>query len=172
MLARELIRLVSYLPTGAYITQKITFEISDDAALARLQIITEDKYGRIQAQAAEHLLLLSRGDAQLNIPDAPEARCVISSPGGNAEAHGGTLPFRGEFVPFNETPLLIELLDEDGTSLAQGKVILSEEARQPFSGTVSYEVESPVHALLTVRQEDDRIPGVMRLCSRPVTLYP
>jgi len=172
ILARELIHLVSYLPTGAYITQKLSFEIRGDAELARLQIITEDEYGRIQAQTSEHVLLLSLGENQLNIPDAPEARCFLSSPRANEDIHAGTLSFRGEFVPFNESPLVVELLDEAGKPLATKILYMDGMTRQPISGTLTYTAEETIHARIVVRQADDEIPGLMQVCTQPVILHP
>ncbi|NOY97627.1 MAG: hypothetical protein GXP40_00270 [Chloroflexi bacterium] len=172
LLARNVLRKTSYLPEGAYVTLKIPFEVRAAAEIGRLQIITEDKFGRPQARAAVHLLLLSVGDDEISPPDAPYARCVLFDPLPDAPVFGGTLTIRGEMQPFNDTPVIVELLDESGKTLGLRVLTLDGGSRQPFATTLAYDVTGPTPARLIVRQADDRISGLIYLYSQEILLNP
>lgn len=169
---RLLQRYVFNQPTlnveGAYVSMKIPFEVRAAAELGRLQIVTEDEFGRPQNQAAVHLLLLSVGDSELNPADAPYERCVFYEP----QAYGGTLILNGEIQPFNETPVIFEIVDEAGKVLGLRVLTFEGGNREPFGTTIAYKVTEQTSARLIVRQADDRISGLIYLHSQEIILNP
>lgn len=172
LLSREIFRKHTINTLGAYVNIDIPFEIRATAEFARLQIITEDEYGRIQDQVSVHLILLSDGDAEINLPDAPYARAVIYAPETKTPIYGGTVIITGEMQPYNENPVIIEIQDEAGKTLGLRVMYFEGIGRQSFSTTISYEVSEQVAARLLIRQADERISGLVYVYSQEILLHP
>jgi len=84
---------------------------------------------------------------------------------------------RGLARPVNNQPLLIELLDEQGRSLAHAALQVAlptgNLSHNPFEVDLPYQVTGAVRARLSIRQESaGRIPGIVALWSVPVLLNP
>ena len=151
---------------------KIPFEIRAAAEVGRLTVSTKDKAGRIQALNSVRVLLLSSGDSEINPPGNPSEPVGVFSPKLKDSASGGVLNLRGDVWPFNLQPVILELVAPSGDSL--GLRILTVENLQPqlFETTIPYEVTEPVSARLTIRQDDDRMPGLFYVYSQEVLLNP
>lgn len=172
LLARNLFRKPTVNTEGAYVNLKIPFEVRAAAELGRLQIITEDEYGRPQDISTVHLLLLSVGDNELNAPDPPYARTVIYHPETETLIYGGTITINGEIQPYNENQIIIEVQDEEGKTLGNRVLSLDGVSRQSFSTTINYKVSEQTSARLIVRQADERISGLIYLFSQELVLSP
>jgi hypothetical protein len=96
----------------------------------------------------------------------------VFSPVGDESASGGVLNVRGDVWPFNLQPIFLELIDPEGKSL--GLRILNIETLTPqlFETTIPYKVTEPTLARLTIRQDDDRIPGLYYVYSQEIMLNP
>jgi hypothetical protein len=151
---------------------KIPFEIRTTAEVARLSVSTSDKAGRTQALNSVRLLLLSSGDNEITPPGNPSEPFAVFSPGLKDESSGGVLNVRGDIWPFNLKPVLLELIDPTGKSL--GLRILNIENLNPqlFETSVSYKVDEPTVARLTLRQQDDRMDGWFYVYSQEIVLNP
>ena len=151
---------------------KIPFEIRAAAELGRITVSTKDKAGRLQSLSSVRVLLLSTGTNEINPPGNPSEPVGVVSPLLKESASGGVLNVRGDVWPFNLEPVILELIDPAGTSI--GLRIFTVESIQPqlFETTILYEVTEPVMARLTLRQNDDRIPGLFYLYSQEVLLNP
>jgi hypothetical protein len=151
---------------------KIPFEIRTAAEVARLSVSTSDKAGRTQALNSVRLLLLSAGDNEITPAGNPSEPFAVFSPGIKDEASGGVLNIRGDVWPFNLKPVLLELIGPDGKSL--GLRILNIENLNPqlFETSISYKVDEPTLARLTLRQQDDRMDGWFYVYSQEILLNP
>jgi hypothetical protein len=151
---------------------KIPFEIRTAAEVARLSVSTSDKVGRTQALNSVRLLLLSAGDNEITPAGNPSEPFAVFSPGIKDEASGGVLNIRGDVWPFNLKPVLVELIGPDGKSL--GLRILNIENLNPqlFETSISYKVDEPTLARLTLRQQDDRMDGWFYVYSQEILLNP
>jgi len=147
------------------------FEIRAAAELGRLQIITEDQFGRTVAIYSVHLLLQSAGLNEITpLPDRQE-RLQLLEPAPGAQASGGILIVRGAMQPFNSVqPLVVELLRPDGKPIASRQIDLNGGGN--FLVTLDYTVSETSAYRLVLRQADDRIPGTMYLFSQEVWLSP
>ena len=174
LLARTLKRNVPTSTDGILTTAKITFEIPAAAELGRLTISTFDKDGRITALNSVRLLLLSSGTNEINPTGNPSepVGVVEPVPNGKEAVTGGVLTVRGDVWPFNIQPIIMELIDSDGKSI--GLRILTVETINPqkFDTTIPFKISEPTTARLTIRQDDDRIPGLFYLYSQEVLLKP
>jgi hypothetical protein len=150
------------------------FKLAGVAEAARLQVSTQDSYGRPVALTSISLVLLSQGTAE-NAPEGdPNERVILLTPTPGAAGVGGLLPVSGYLLPQNRQPLILELVDETSQILASASLTLSPPtgAYQPFSGALHYQVTAPTRARLILRQPDARLPGDAVLTSVLVLLNP
>ena len=172
LLARTLKRNVPTSSDGILQTAKITFEIPAAAELGRLTISTFDQEGRVQSLNSVRLLLLSSGSNEINPVGNPSEPVWVVEPEGEEAVSGGVLTVRGDVWPFNLQPVILELVDPAGKSI--GLRILTVETIDPqkFDTTIPYKIAEPTLARLTIRQDDDRMPGVFYVYSQEVSLDP
>ncbi|HMD89246.1 MAG TPA: hypothetical protein VKF38_08785, partial [Anaerolineaceae bacterium] len=90
---------------------------------------------------------------------------------------GGTLVVTGLVNPVNNSPVIIELIDEQSNVVGSVKIVIpppsGDLSHTPFSVGVPYTVDGPTDVRLTMRQESTgRIPGTVELFSEEITLDP
>lgn len=172
LLSRTLKRNVPTSNRGILQTAKITFEISGAAEVGRVTVSTFDKEGRIQSLNSVRVLLLSSGVNEITPAGNPSEPVGVVEPVVDEPVSGGVLTVRGDVWPFNLQPVVLELIDPEGKSI--GLRILSVTTIQPqlFEATIPYKVTEPTLARLTIRQDDDRMPGLFYVYSQEVLLNP
>lgn len=161
--------------TWAYLSVDLRFEIGAAGELGRLTVSTEDRYGRLQALHSVHVLLLSEGEDQINPPEPPNERCLLTWPPPGGQVSGGIVLVEGYMRPLNRQPLVIELISEDGNAIATRLLSIepaADDAYVSFAIDMPYLIEAPMWARLVIRQQDERIPGTMYLYSQEIALYP
>lgn len=172
LLTRVPIYRESILVEGAYVRLEIPFETRAAAEVGRLQISTKDEFGRPLETKSVHLLLLSLGENDINLGDSPYARSSIFYPSKKDIILGGTLPIIGEIQAFNDLPVILELLDEEGKTIGLRTLSLPEGSREIFETTITYKVKEQTSARLIIRQADKRFEGNVYLHSQEVNLNP
>jgi hypothetical protein len=121
------------------------------------------------------LLLLTEGTSIINLPGNLKERCAITQPAAGQRLSGGILTVVGKMRPYNNLPLMLELVGRDDGVIGTQEVPIStasNEAEVPFRVDMHYNISKPVWALLSVRQNDDRIGGLMYLYSQEIYLNP
>jgi len=174
LLARKLERVPSW-PGGYYVSLKLPFEIRAAAEVGRITISTKDDSGRLQSQLAMRVLLLSVGKDEITPEGDPSERAVFYSPPRkekDAVAQDGVVDIEGRFLPFNDQPVILELLDPEGRTLGLRVLDFSGTDDQLFSTTIPYKVSEPTPARLVLHQDDDRLDGYVYLYSQEVLLNP
>jgi hypothetical protein len=154
---------------------ELSFDISYVGELGRLTLTTQDDYGRVNAVNSIHLLLLKEGTSIINKPGNLKEACVLSQPVAGQSFSGGVLTVAGKMRPFNNLPLTVELVARDGNILGTQPVAIATSPNSdevPFRVDMHYMVSKSEYALLTVRQNDDRIGGIMYLYSLEIYLNP
>src|SRR5215213_3974995 len=172
---RLLTRNVKRVPTsGKGVPQqiKVPFEIRAAAEVGRITVSTTDKAGRMQSLNSVRVLLLSSGVNEINPPGNPSEPVGVFSPETEEEVSGGVLNIRGDVWPFNLNPVILELVDPEGKSMALRILNLNQLNPQLFETTLPYKVSEPTVARLTIRQDDDRIDGLFYVYSQEVLLNP
>jgi hypothetical protein len=77
--------------------------------------------------------------------------------------------------PFDNLPLTLELVGRDGSVIGTQAVAISTTPNVDdisFRVDIHYRISNPMWALLSVRQNDDRIGGLMYLYSQEFFLNP
>ena len=157
------------------VSEKINFQLSGIAEVARLQISTFDfKSGQMMALNSVRLLLLSEGDTQLTPPFALLEHVLVRVPKWGEEVNDGMLNAQGEISPVNDLPVTVELFDEAGTLLNTQVLALQSDnsSYQIFSLSLPYKVDHRMPGRLVFRQDDDRLGGLAYFFSREVFLNP
>jgi hypothetical protein len=157
---------------GTYDFIKIPFEIPGAGELGRVTVSTTDKAGRIMAMNSVHVLLLSSGANLIN-PGMSKAETVgVFSPRISEPVAGGVLNLRGDVWPTNPQPYVFELLGPEGQSLGMNIVTVDGLHPQLYETTIPYKVTEPTLAILSIRQDDDRITGMYYVYSQEIFLSP
>lgn len=169
LLARSLERVPS---RNVYISLKIPFEVRAAAEFGRLTVSTKDEYGQLQSVASVHVLLLSVGSDDITPVNDPSERLVLYTPEAKGEVGGGEVAVEGRFQPFNDLPVIMELITQDGKTAGLRVLTFNGDASQAFSTTIPYKVSEPTPARLVVRQDDTRISGLFYLYSQEIVLLP
>jgi hypothetical protein len=175
VLTRE-IRIYQNLPRlWAPINLDLSFQITTAAEYARLQIRTEDQFHRTIALLPVHLLLQSEGINKIYPNTILYERCVVRSPKPNEEISGGLLIIDGEFLPFNDQPIILELIAESGVVVSTKAIQLqptSDDRFIPFKIDMAYQVNKRTPVRLTIRQQDERIQGDLFVFSQLIVINP
>jgi len=159
------------------IVPRLEFSIPSVAETARVSLYTLDLLGRITALSTVDVILLSIGDNDTNLAQRLYESFVITNPKRGGVIQGGRLIISGKVAPFNENPIIVEIIGENGEtlSLRELKIPMPEGGQTyiPFVVEMTYAVPAETAALITIRQEsDNRLPGTIALSSVAVTLYP
>ena len=160
-----------------WISPSVNFKISAVAETARLLIYVNDKYGRKIAISSTDLLLLSIGSEEINPPAIVDEPYLIRYPKPGQTIQGGTLVITGLVNPVNDSPVIIELIDQQNNVVGSVKIVIpppsGDISHTPFSVGVPYTVSGPTDVRLTMRQESTgRLPGTVELFSQDITLEP
>ncbi len=172
-LYRKVFRTNSNVGYFTRVDEKVTFELKGAAEMARLQISTYDAKGNILAYNSVRLMLFSAGENQFNPPYPAQDRVGLRLKR-EAEITGGALNLEGEINPINDTPLIIELFDEQGRIVGSRLLQLApaDGKFQSFTTSIPYQVSERTPTRLVLRQSDDRISGLAYLYSLPIFLNP
>lgn len=172
LLARNLERVPTW-PGGFYVSLKIPFEIRAAAEVGLITISTKDDFGRLQAQLGMRVLLLSIGNDEITPEGDPSERAVFyDPPRKDAVAQDGILNVDGRVLPFNDQPVILELIDQEGKTVGLRVLDFDSTDEQLFTTTVPYKVSEPTMARFVLRQDDDRLDGYIYLYSQEILLSP
>ncbi len=171
LLSRTL-RTVLNTTEGAFVSLKIPFETRAAAELGRITVSTLDTDGRIQALNSVRVLLLSAGVNEINPPGNPSEPVGMFKPVGEESASDGVVNVKGDIWPFSLQPVILELVSPEGKSIGLRILTLDTMTPQIFETTLPYKVTEPLAARLTIRQDDDRMPGLFYVYSQVVMLNP
>ncbi len=171
-LVSQIVRRVLPNQNGTYEFIKIPFEIPGVGELGRLTVSTRDKEGRITALNSVHVLLLSSGGNLINPAGNPFESVGVFSPYLTEPVFGGVMNVRGDVWPLSLQPVIFEVQGPGGKSLGLQALTVEDKDPQLFEIGIPYLVSEPTLARLTIRQDDDRIPGLFYVYSQEVFLNP
>lgn len=154
VLQRDLER-VTQTYNGNFRNFRLTFEIRAVSEAGYIRISTKDDFGRIQALNTMPVLLYSIGSTQVNpVGNMIYERVMFEDIKDGDDIFAGVLNLKGRIWPFNDQPIIIELLLPDGTPISSRLLTLNGINTQDFETTVPYKVSEPTVARLTIRQDN------------------
>jgi hypothetical protein len=156
------------------VAEEIRFDIPAAGEVARIQISTQDEFGRIMALNSVRVLLMSVGDNQFTPAYEAVERVVLRFPRLDAEGTGGELRVVGMIRPFNNGPVILELVDQRGAVVGSRLLYFDASLNefQHFESSIPYRVAEDTPVRIVLRQSDDRIPGPAYLYSHQILLKP
>lgn len=159
-----------------YAVPTIPFEIPAISEMARLQVRSQDLFGRSVAISSVDLILLSVGRSEINPPAITQEPYLIRFPRPRAVVSGGLLVVDGLARPVNDSILILELTTETGRVISTKTFSVDPPSGQlshtPFHLEIPYKVDSTTNVRLSIRQEGSRIPGTVALNSILISLEP
>ena len=159
-----------------YAAPKIPFEIEAVSETARLEVWSQDSFGRTIALSSVDLVLLSIGRSEINPQAFAQEPYILRAPRYDQTIKGGTLIVDGLTRPVNPSPLIFEIVS-DGAQVIASKTFTpasppAGQSYAPFHLEIPYHVKTTTPVRLTVRQEGSRLPGTVWLNSITITLEP
>ena len=104
--------------------------------------------------------------------DSSERAVFYTPPRKDAVAQGGVVNVEGRIRPFNDRPIILELIDTTGKPVGLRVLDFIGTDEQVFSTTVPYKVSEPSMARLVLQQDDDRLDGLIYVYSQEIMLNP
>lgn len=154
VLQRNLER-VTQAASGNFRNFRLSFEIRAVSEAGYIRISTKDDFGRIQALNTMPVLLYSIGSAQLNpVGNMIYERITLEGIKEGDDIFGGELNLKGRYWPFNDQPVIVELLLPDGKALSSRILQFNGIEPESFETTLPYKVSEPTLARLTIRQDN------------------
>jgi hypothetical protein len=155
---------------------ELPFTIDAVSEIARLQISSRDGFGRLEALTSVDLVLLSVGRDEVHPQAVTMEPYLIRSPDQGDTVSGGKLILEALARPINDSPVIVELLTDNGSVLASAQASVATPggalSHTPFTLDINYEVKDATPVRLVIRQEGSRIPGTVALTSLTLILEP
>ena len=159
-----------------HLVQEISFEISGAAESARLEVSSQDGYGRLSSLASTDLILLSGGDQDIkSIQDLYE-NLIIQQPIQSTLIQGDVLILQGitRFAPGDQ--LLVELLNREGGLVGSDVLQVNNDnlgfGYRPFEGEIPFQVGSSSWIRVQVSAMDGKFSGIQHSSSVEVLVSP
>jgi len=169
----ESIQAVAGSQSGDPFFVKIRFEIQGASETGTLQISTKDASGRVESLNTVRVFLLSSGVNQINPPgNTIYERVTFHNLAPNDSVYGGVLSLAGQMLPFNQQPVILELIGDDGKILGLRELTFNGLDSQSFQTTIPFKVSGATPARLFVNEEDDKLNMPGYIYSQPITLNP
>lgn len=142
-------------PKGTFQRFELSFEIRAVSEAGYIRISTKDEFGRVQALNTLPVLLYSIGSAQVNpAGNIIYERVMVEGVKENSNFYAGEVNINGRIWTFNDQPVFVELVTQDGRPLISRVLALTGTDTQPFETTLPYRVSEPTAARLTFRQDN------------------
>lgn len=139
------------------IAEQIQFTPIAASETGLLSIYTKDGFGRIINLTSEKILMLQVGPEEIELPGFHGEPFVMTEPKPSAVSTKGTLRLSGYAHVFEGTPVIVELIQMDGSVLASTEIqvppVTSGNGYVEFTGNIEYQVNQRTPVRFTIRQE-------------------
>lgn len=133
----------------------LKFEIRAVSEAGYIRVSSKDDFGRLQALNTMPVLLYSVGSAQINPPgNMIYERVMVEGLKEKADFYAGEVNLKGRIWPFNDQPMIVELVLPNGSPISTRILDFNGIDTQPFETSLPYKVTEPAMARLTFRQDN------------------
>jgi|CXWL01.1.fsa_nt_gi hypothetical protein len=158
----------------------LKFEIRAVSEAGYIRVSSKDDFGRIQALNTMPVFLYSVGSAQINPPgNMIYERVIVEGLKEKADFYAGQVNLQGRISPFNDQPVVVELVLSNGSPISTRVLTFDGIDTQSFETSLPYKVTEPTLARLTFRQDnpllsvvDSELQKYMYVYSIEITLNP
>ncbi len=177
IIVSQILDFRNYDSLSFFISPEIPFEIKSAAELARIVVYVNDQFGQKIHLVSVDVILIQLGDSDLTVNEIEFEPYMVKSPGEGALISGGVLLVEGTARLVADSPLVVDLINQDGAVVGTGETQVSPPSQtsshMPFQVVVPYAVSSRTRVRMTLRQEStSRIPGTVWLSSSVIFLDP
>jgi len=177
IITSQLLDYKNYINRKIWIAPWLEFNIAAAAETARLEVSVFDKFNRPMYLTSVDLILLSVGRNVITPAVIVQEPYLIRYPYPDQTIQGGTLWVSGLARPVNDSPVILEVFDEQNQSIAISAISVpaptGDLSHTPFEVFIPYEVKAATPVRLVIRQESTgRIPGTVALTSMTLSLEP
>lgn len=140
---------------------QIPFTLLTAGESASLMLVSYDAFGRRIAMCNIPLLLMQIGDSEIEPAGFSYAPSYMTSPENASAVSGGMLHVEGYAHPYNTDPVIIDVINEDGTIILTQIVPIhsvGDANYMYFSADIPYSVNSATPVRLTIRQMMNHSP--------------
>jgi hypothetical protein len=140
---------------------QIPFTILTAGESASLMLVTYDAFGRRIAMCNIPLLLMQIGDSEIESAGFSYAPSYLVTPENASAVSGGTIHLEGYTHPYNTDPVIIDVINEKGTTIISQIVPIhpvGDANYMYFSADIPYSVSSATPVRLTIRQMMNHSP--------------
>ncbi len=153
----------------------IPFETSAVAETGRLVVQVKDEHNRLVSLASHQLILMTEGEADVNVPGDLLAPIMITKPEEKVLIQGDVLDIAGWVRMAPGHTLLIELIAADGRVV--GSRLAEVESgpdgeHLPFVADVPFQVDAPTWARVSISERKPGVSAPLNLASIEVLLSP
>ncbi len=146
---------------GIFRRYELRFEIRAVSEAGYIRVSSKDDFGRLQALNTMPVLLYSVGTNQINPPgNMIYERVMIEGMKEKADFYAGEVNLKGRIWPFNDQPMVVELVLPNGSPISSRILNFNGIDTQSFETILPYKVSEPTLARLTFRQ-DNPLLGVI-----------
>jgi hypothetical protein len=176
LLVRHLFTQEAGQKYSSHLVMDITFEISGEAETARLEVKSQDSYGRTSALTSTDLVLLTDGEPEIkSILDLYQS-LIVQQPIPSTLIQGDTLLIQGVTRIAPEDQLLVELINRNGGLIGSDVVTVSDQdlgkGYRPFEGEIPYQVAGSSWIRVQVTARDGKFSGIQHVTSVEVLISP
>lgn len=133
----------------------LKFEIRAVSEAGYIRVSSKDDFGRLQALNTMPVLLYSVGSAQINPPgNMIYERVMVEGLKEKADFYAGEVNLKGRIWPFNDQPMIVELVLPNGSPISTRILDFNGIDTQPFETSLPYKVTELAMARLTFRQDN------------------
>jgi hypothetical protein len=158
------------------LVESISFSISNAAETARLEVSSQDEYGRITALTTTELILLSAGPAEIKAIQELRNNLFIQQPIPSTLIQGDVLLIQGFTRYAPEDRLVVEMINRDGNQIGSAVVQVAEQdlgfGYRLFEGEIPYQVGLSSWIRVQVIARDDNFSGIQHLSSVEILVSP
>ncbi len=159
-----------------HLKMDLSFEISENAETARLEVSTKDPYGRVTALSSTDVILLAEGEPGLNAPLDLYENIIIQQPITSNLIQGDSLIVKGFTRHAPQELVVVHLLNRQGGMVGSKVIEVESEdiggGYRFFAGEVPFLVGSSSWIRVQVLARDGRFSGVQHLSSVEVLVSP
>jgi len=176
LLVRKVIRYSSPQENKVHLKRDLDFKIPGVAETARLEVSTQDVYGRLTALSSTDVILLTEGDADINPPLDLYEKIIIEEPIPNTLVQGSSLIVKGYTRYADQGQLLVQIVNYQGGVVGSKIIGISDQELELgyhfFAGEVPYQVGSATWVRVQVSAQDDNLSEVLHTASVRILLSP
>ncbi len=177
IITSQLLEYKNYINRKIWIAPWLEFNIAAAAETARLEVSVFDKFNRPMYLTSVDLILLSVGSNEITPAVIVQEPYLIRYPFPDQTIQGGTLWVSGLARPVNDSPIILEVFNEQNQSIAISAISVpaptGDLSHTPFEVFIPYEVKAVTPVRLVIRQDSTgRIPGTVALTSMTLSLGP